>query len=60
MDWQMLGQWISQYGFPMVACVAMFWMLWKTNQQHREESEKWVEALNNNTRILERLEDKLS
>lgn len=60
MDWQVLGQWISQYGFPMVACCAMFWMLWKTNQQHREESEKWVEALNNNTRILERLEDKLS
>lgn len=59
MDFAQIGTWVSQFGFPMVACCAMFWLLWQTSRQHKEESEKWVEALNNNTKVLERLEGRL-
>lgn len=50
---------ISTVGFPIVACAAMFWQMRESNKQHKEESEKWAEALNNNTIALTRLVDKL-
>ena len=28
---------ISSVGFPIVACIALFWQLNKTNEMHREE-----------------------
>ena len=50
---------ISQLGFPIACVIAMFYLLEKERQEHKEESEKWVEAINNNTRIMERILDKL-
>lgn len=50
---------ISQLGFPIACVIAMFYLLEKERQEHKAESEKWVEAINNNTRIMERILDKL-
>lgn len=50
---------ISQVGFPIACVIAMFYLLEKERQEHKLESEKWTEAINNNTRIMERILDRL-
>ena len=54
-----LGQFLASYGFPIVACGAMFWYINKQTDVHKEETAKMTEALNNNTTILTRILDKL-
>lgn len=65
-----VGQFISSYGFPIVACVAMFWYMNKEREAHQAEIKeltsalndntvKTTQALNSNTAVLERLIDKL-
>lgn len=51
-----IGTLLSQYGFPIVACCAMFWQNNQQAKRHAEESEKWAAVLNTNTLALERLE----
>lgn len=54
-----LSQLISNVGFP-IACVAvMFSMLEKERADHKEESRQFVEAINNNTSVMQRLVDRL-
>lgn len=59
-------QLIRDFGFPIVACVAMGWYLKymidqfrsdirRLNEEHKEESLKTAEALNNNTLVLAKL-----
>lgn len=48
---------ISTVGFPIVACAAMFWLNYRTAQDHKEESEKMNQALDNNTLALQKLID---
>ena len=50
---------ISTVGFPIVACVAMYYINWKTQQMHKEEIGKITEAIHNNTVALTKLVDKL-
>lgn len=67
MDWLQL---IGSYAFPIVACVAMGWYVKHLTDSHtesfremtaahKEESEKFTEALNRNSLVLQRLCDKL-
>lgn len=67
---EVVGQFISSYGFPIVACVAMFWYMNKEREAHQQEvkeltsalndnTNKTTQALNSNTAALERLTDKL-
>ena len=44
---------ISNVGFPIACVVAMFYQMEREREAHREESEKWVEALNNNTAVMQ-------
>lgn len=37
MDTQNIVSLISSVGFPIVACIALFWQLNKTNEMHRDE-----------------------
>lgn len=48
---------ISTVGFPIVCCAAMFYLMHETNKSHKEESEKWATALNNNTVAIQKLTD---
>ena len=70
MDIQMLLTAISSVGFPIVACGAMAYFFAKTNQNyredlkeqnqlHKEETKNLVDAINNNTLVIQRLCDQL-
>lgn len=50
---------ISSVGFPIVACIGCGWYINKKDSQHKEESDKFAEALNNNTLVIQKLVDKL-
>ena len=53
-----MGEWVtvvSNLGFPIAACAAMFWQMNKMSEQHKEETNKMVEAINNNTIALTKL-----
>lgn len=53
MDWNTITQLISNVGFPIACTIAMFLLFYKEREAHSEESKKFVEAINNNTRIME-------
>ena len=50
---------ISTVGFPIAAAVGCFWYMTKLNDMHREETESLREAVENNTKAIIRLLDKL-
>lgn len=50
---------ISNLGFPIACVCVLFYMQVKEREEHKAESEKWVEAINKNTLILEKLLTKL-
>ena len=61
---------IQTMGFPIVCCLLVFWYVKYTedknrqqietmNKEHKEEVEKMVEAINNNTLVIQKLLDNL-
>lgn len=50
---------IQNIGFPIACAVAMFWMWDREREEHKAEAEKWVQALNNNTAVMQKLIDRL-
>ena len=60
MDINIVIQFISTVGFPIAACVMMYMEQVKTRKAHEDEAKLWADALNNNTRVLERLEVMMS
>ena len=55
MEFDQVLQLISNYAFPIVCCVALFWKSNKDEEQHKNESEKFTEAINNNTQVMREL-----
>lgn len=51
-DFTWLTTLISTLGFPIICCIACFFVIMKMNEQHKEEVEKFTEALNKNTVAL--------
>lgn len=45
MDINGITQLIGSIGFPIVACGALFWMLNRQNEMHREESAQMKDAI---------------
>lgn len=50
---------ISTLGFPIAMCLIMCYYINKINDAHKEETDKFADALNNNTVVLQKLCDKL-
>ena len=59
-------QLVEQYAFPIVFCLILAWYvkyitdkhreeLTTINKLHKEESDKFTEALNNNTLVIQKL-----
>lgn len=59
-------QLVEQYAFPIVFCLILAWYvkyitdkhreeLTTINNLHKEESDKFTEALNNNTLVIQKL-----
>ena len=46
---------ISTMGFPIACTCAMFYLLEKERDAHREETKQMTEAITNNTNIMERV-----
>ena len=59
MDANMIITLVSSVGFPIVACVGCGWYINKKDNQHKEEVDKFADALNNNTIVIQKLVDKL-
>lgn len=70
MDFQSILAAISSLGFPIVACIAIAWFFNKVNDNYRqdikelqasqkEETKALVDAVNNNTLIIQKLCDKI-
>ena len=63
---EIIVQTISSVGFPIVCVLLLFWFIYDTNRQHREEiaqlhtqhneeTSKLAEAINNNTQVMTKL-----
>lgn len=50
---------VQTLGFPIAVAIALFWLIIKMQEQHKEEIAKLTEALNNNTIALTELKDKI-
>ena len=50
---------IGSLGFPIVCCIAMFSMLNKERDAHKEEMDKLNQTINNNTLALQALADRM-
>ena len=70
MDWNGLIEVIKNFGFPVACVVAMFLMWQREVTSHKEEmsemrntmeeqSKATIDALNNNTRMLDRILQKI-
>lgn len=46
---------ISTMGFPIACTVAMWYLLEKERDAHKEETRQMTEAIANNTKIMERV-----
>lgn len=53
-------QMVSSLGFPIVACGALFWLNMHIQEQHKEETDKITQALNNNTNVMGELKTTLA
>lgn len=62
MDVTAIVQIVSNLGVPVACLVAVFWLMNKEREEHKEEANKFVEAINNNTvvmtKLVERMEQK--
>lgn len=57
MDVQVIGQLIASLGFPIVACGAMFWMVNKNEERHKDEIGDLRKTIEDNTSVLSSLKE---
>lgn len=57
MDVATITQIVSTVGFPITMCVALLWYIKELSDKHKQETEKFTVALNNNTLVLQKLCD---
>ena len=57
MDAQIIGQLIASLGFPIVAAAAMFWMVNKNEERHKEEIGNLRKTIEDNTSVLASLKE---
>lgn len=57
MDVQVIGQLIASLGFPIVAAAAMFWMVNKNEERHKEEMDGLRNTIQDNTNVLTSLKE---
>lgn len=60
MDVTIVTQLVSTVGFPIACCVALYWRMIKSDEQHKSDNEKFSEAINNNTLAITKLVETLN
>lgn len=59
MDLEVILQAISTIGFPIAACIGLFWYLNQERESHKEEMAAVTKALNDNTLVMQELKTML-
>ena len=59
MDVQVIGQLIASLGFPIVAAAAMFWMVNKNEERHKDELNGMRKTIEDNTTVLSGIKELL-
>lgn len=59
MDVNVITQLISSVGFPICMCIFLFWAIGKLDDRHTEEVEKLRTSVDNNTKAMLKLCQKL-
>lgn len=57
MDYELLMNFISTLGFPIVVACALFWYINKQNENHKEEINALRNTITDNTTILHELKE---
>ena len=53
MEWvQDVSTLVSNVGFPIACVCILFWFLWLERKTHREETQRFAEAIENNTIVI--------
>lgn len=60
MDTNALVQIISNLGFPIAMCGALFWYINKQTEQHKEEMHELKQSIDNNTLVITKLYERLT
>lgn len=55
MDIDSLTNLISDVGFPVAVCIALFFYMEKQNERHQQETDKLNETVQSNTKVLTEL-----
>lgn len=50
---------ITNMGFPIACVVALFWYLNKERDEHKAETQRLADAINNNTIVMEKVLTKI-
>ena len=59
MDVGTVTQIVSTVGFAIAMCVTLLWYIKDITDKHKQETEEFTKALNNNTIVLQKLCDTL-
>lgn len=60
MDTNALVQIISNLGFPIAMCGALFWYINKQTELHKDEMHELKQSIDNNTLIITKLYERLA
>ena len=55
----MLMDAIKEVGFPIACVIYLFWQNHEEQKSHKAESSEWIEAINRNTVVMEKILTKL-
>ena len=55
MDIDSITQLISDVGFPVAVCIALFFYMERQNERHQQETDKLNETVQSNTKVLTEL-----
>ena len=55
MDIDSVTQLVSNVGFPVAVCIALFFYIEKQNERHQQETDKLNETVQSNTKVLTEL-----
>ena len=55
MDIDSVSQLVSNVGFPVAVCIALFFYMEKQNERHQQETDKSNETVQSNTKVLTEL-----
>lgn len=55
MDIDSVTQLVSNVGFPVAVCIALFFYMEKQNERHQQETDRLNETVQSNTKVLTEL-----